>query len=79
MSGGVNIALKVNTSSNGIYSLTLNELSALPATYKVWLMDNFKKDSLDMGVNHVYAFNVYKSDTTSYGSNRFHLKVRYGY
>jgi len=79
MSAGVNIALKVNTCSNGIYRLTLQDLSNLTANYKVWLMDTYKKDSLDMGTNHVYAFNVYKSDTTSYGSNRFHLKVRSGY
>ena len=76
MSAGNNIGLKVNAGCSGIFTLTLSNLTSFPDNYKIWLMDNYRKDSLDMGVNHVYAFNIYKSDTSSYGSNRFFLKVR---
>jgi len=42
----------------------------------VWLIDKYKKDSLDLNNNTTYAFDVNLSDTASYGSNRFTIVIR---
>jgi hypothetical protein len=39
-------------------------------------MDKYKKDSLDIRNNAAYAFDIDKSDTGSFGSNRFALVIR---
>jgi hypothetical protein len=55
----------------------MQQINAVPNTYSLWLMDGYKKDSLNMRLYPTYAFNVYKSDTTTFGSNRFKLVVRH--
>ena len=70
------IALKVSAASDGIYTLNMNELKGIPQLYDIWLMDAYKKDSLDMRNNPTYSFNVIKSDTNTYGSKRFSLVIR---
>lgn len=56
--------------------LKRTELDSLPKIYEVWLMDKYKKDSLDLRANSVYTFNIDKNDTASFGSNRFMVVVR---
>jgi hypothetical protein len=70
------IRLNVNATSDGIYKLSVTELKAIPDLYEVWLMDSYKKDSLDLRHNSTYNFNLTRSDTSSYGSNRFSLVIR---
>ena len=48
----------------------------LPQLYDIWLMDAYRKDSLDMRHNSTYSFNVVKADTTTYGTRRFSLVIR---
>jgi len=72
---GVSIGLQVNAQQDGVYKLNMTAIS-LPPTYKVWLLDKYKKDSLDMGLSQPYIFNLIKADTNSYGSGRFSLVVR---
>jgi len=69
-----NLTVKVQTS--GQYTLTRSEIKAIPNLYKVWLLDNYKKDSLDLKHNDKYIFDVDLSDTASYGSNRFRVIIR---
>jgi len=69
------IALQVNAQQDGVYKLSITAMS-VPATYKVWLMDKYKKDSLDMSLGQSYPFNLVKADTNSYGSGRFSVVVR---
>ena len=64
-----NIGLNVNTTADGIYQLNMKQLVGIPQLFDIWLMDTYKKDSLDMRNNPTYSFNVIKSDTNSYGSN----------
>jgi len=71
----VSIGLQVNAKQDGTYKLNMTAVS-LPSTYKVWLLDKYKKDSLDMGSNQTYTFNLIKADTASYGSARFSLVIR---
>lgn len=69
------IPLFVTATAYGAYSLNMTEMENIPQIYQVWLMDNFKKDSLDMRHNKTYAFDI-TTDTGSYGSHRFKLVLR---
>jgi hypothetical protein len=70
------IGLNINATADGIYQLNMKQLVGIPQLFDVWLMDAYKKDSLDMRHNPTYRFNVYRSDTTSFGANRFSLVIR---
>jgi hypothetical protein len=51
-------------------------LNAVPQAYDLWLIDGYKKDSLELRYNNTYAFNIIKADTNSFGANRFKLAIR---
>jgi len=70
------LALDVNATTTGIYKLTLRDIVAIPRLYDVWLMDAYKKDSLDMRQNITYSFYINKTDSTTFGSKRFNLVIR---
>ena len=73
---GLTIGLKVSAKQDGIYALYMVTMKSIPASYHIWLMDKYKKDSLDYRQNKNYAFNIYKADTSSYGVSRFKLVIR---
>jgi hypothetical protein len=66
----------VSALTSGQYTLTRSELKAVPALYDLWLMDNYKKDSLDIRHNSTYIFNIDLNDTASFGKNRFKVIIR---
>jgi hypothetical protein len=70
------IKLKVTGKVTGLYTLNRTALQAIPEIYEVWLMDSYKKDSLDLRANTTYAFNIDQADTNSFGSNRFQIVIR---
>lgn len=70
------IRLKVNMSSQGRYNLNMTEFKNVPDIYEVWLMDAYKKDSLDIRHNPAYAFDAISGDTSSFSSLRFSLVIR---
>jgi len=70
------IRLNVEGRQEGAYTLQRAELNAIPKIYDIWLMDKYKKDSLDIKNNTNYVFNIDFSDTASYGANRFQLVIR---
>lgn len=70
------INLRVNAKSDGIYTLNMQEINSIPNTCSIWLMDAYKKDSIDMRSNSSYAFVLSTADTTSFGSHRFKLVLR---
>jgi len=70
------IKLKVSFAKSGQYSLRRTALEAIPIIYDIWLIDKYKKDSLDIRANSIYTFDVNLSDTNSYGGNRFILVIR---
>ncbi|MES2428156.1 MAG: T9SS type A sorting domain-containing protein [Bacteroidota bacterium] len=70
------IKLLADAKSSGKYQIQMLQRSALPPAYDVWLMDNFTKDSLDIKHNNTYTFNINKSDTNTFGRNRFKIIVR---
>jgi hypothetical protein len=70
------VPISVNATSSGLYSLNMEQLKDLPSIYQVWLMDDFKKDSLDMRTYKTYNFNIDKSVAGTYGKSRFRLVIR---
>jgi hypothetical protein len=70
------LSLDVNATTNGIYTLTLRDIVAIPNLYDVWLMDNYKADSLDMRQNKTYSFYIDKTDSATFGNKRFYLVIR---
>ena len=70
------IKLITNAAKDGVYQLNMTELSGIPQLFDIWLMDAYKKDSLDMRRNTSYQFDLYKSDTSSYGYKRFSIIIR---
>jgi len=73
---GVKIALRVNSQTDGIFALSLRDINSVPQPYNFWLIDGYKKDSLELRYNNTYAFNILKADTASFGANRFKLVIR---
>jgi len=70
------IKLHVGGTATGLYTLKRTAIEAIPKIYEVWLMDKYKKDSLDIRNNSTYKFNIKLTDTTSYGNNRFQVIIR---
>lgn len=68
--------LNVKVQTSGIYQLKLQETLNIPVLFDIWLIDTYKNDSLDMRHNSTYAFNVLKTDSNSFGKNRFKMVVR---
>ena len=71
-----NMGLSVSANATGIYSISLKDIVSVPRIFDVWLMDNYKKDSLDMRQNGTYQFYLNRTDTSSFGSKRFTLVIR---
>ncbi|HVW13805.1 MAG TPA: T9SS type A sorting domain-containing protein [Mucilaginibacter sp.] len=70
------IRLNVNASKDGIYNLAIIDIVSVPQLFDIWLMDAYTKDSVDMRHNKSYSFNIYKSDSASFGPKRFTLVIR---
>ncbi len=69
------IRLFVTARASGTYTIQRTDIEAIPRIYDIWLMDKYKKDSLDIRNNATYTFDI-TADTNSYGSNRFQLVIR---
>jgi len=70
------IPLRVLVNTSGQYTIQRTDFNAIPKIYEVWLMDRYKKDSLDIRANTTYVFDVDLTDTASYGKNRFVVVLR---
>jgi hypothetical protein len=70
------IFLSVNDNTSGLYTIKKMDLSGIPSVYNVWLIDHFKKDSLDIRANDTYKFNLDKSNPETYGNSRFEIVIR---
>ncbi|MEO6633289.1 MAG: T9SS type A sorting domain-containing protein, partial [Mucilaginibacter sp.] len=70
------IRLNVTAKSSGRLTLEKTQLDPLPKIYELWLIDKYKKDSLDMRTNSNYVFDIDRNDTLSFGNGRFELVIR---
>lgn len=68
------VKLYVNvTGAQGINALTFSGLETLDQRYDVFLIDHYKKDSLQINLYKQYAFNIRPDSAGSYGDSRFEL------
>ncbi len=72
---GLKVKLYANAANDGIYKLNAEGIRNIDTLYDIFLIDHYKNDSLDMRRYGSYAFNIYKSDTSSFGSSRFELSI----
>jgi hypothetical protein len=72
---GINVKLYANASANGTYNLKIEGIRNIDTLYDIYLLDNYKKDSLDIRRYGTYIFDLNKSDTNSFGGNRFVLSI----
>lgn len=72
---GTNIHLKVSATASGNYLLNLKEISNIPSIYKLWLTDNYLKDSVDLRITPAYKFAINNGDSSSYGTGRFLVSI----
>lgn len=70
------IRLDVEAQNSGPFTIQRTELDSIPQVYDIWLMDKYAKDSLNLRNNTSYAFNINKSDTATFGGNRFAIVIR---
>ncbi len=70
------VKLYVSATSDGFYNLNMNAMQNIDTTlYDIYLRDKYKKDSLDIRRYKQYNFNIVRSDTNSFGANRFELVI----
>ena len=70
------IRLNITARATNSYTLERTDFTAIPQIYRVWLMDKYKKDSLDLRNSPTYIFDIDLTDTASFGGNRFQVLVR---
>ena len=74
---GKNIQLFVNATASGTFKLNLMDIANVDTTaYNVYLLDNAKKDSVDLVKNKTYSFEMDPSDSSSFGAGRFVLSIQ---
>jgi hypothetical protein len=70
------IKLFVTARLDGTYNLKIEGIRNIDTLYDIYLIDHLKNDSVNIRKTGVYAFDISRQDTTTYGSNRFELSVR---
>lgn len=74
---GKSVKLYVRGTIDGTYSLNLTDILNIDQTIStVNLIDNYKKDTVNLIQAKSYSFDILNADTNSYGSNRFILSVQ---
>ncbi|WP_295801703.1 putative Ig domain-containing protein [Mucilaginibacter sp.] len=70
------IGLNVDAANSGAYHFNLKEVVGLPKLYDVWLLDTYKKDSVNLRTAATRDFVINKADSASFGSKRFSLVIK---
>ena len=70
------IRLYVTGKNSGTYTLLQTSLTSIPQIYELWLVDKYKRDSINLRTHTKYVFNINLADTNSFGSNRFSVVIR---
>ena len=73
---GINVKLYVNANTDGAYSLNIEGIRNIDTLYDIFLLDHYQKDSVNIRHTGSYAFNISKSDSSSFGGLRFELSIR---
>jgi len=75
---GKRIRLYVAATSSGTYSLSLADIFGMDTTkYAIYIIDQQKKDSVEIVNNAGYSFNINLADAHSFGANRFLVSIEH--
>ena len=74
---GMTVCLDVHGKRSGVYLLQLSYRKNIPPGIQVWLKDAYRKDSLEIS-HYNYHFDLYPTDTASFGRYRFSVVIRPG-
>jgi len=69
------IRLYTNAQLGGDYTLKIEGIRNIDTTYDIYLVDHYKQDSVNIRKTGAYAFSILKTDTASFGANRFVLAI----
>lgn len=69
------VRLYTSTQLGGNYTLKIEGIRNIDTTYDIYLVDHYKKDSVNIRKTGAYAFSILKTDTASFGANRFELAI----
>ena len=73
---GKRIKLDVESSTDGVFTISLSDIANIdPSIFNVYIIDNLKKDSVDLVQYNKISFNISVADASTYGPNRFVLAV----
>jgi len=73
---GKNVRLYVAGVKDGNYNLLLSDLKNIDTVaYKILLIDQYKKDTVDFAKTGNYSFDILHADTSSFGSERLLLSI----
>ncbi len=67
------IKLYVDATTTASQQLLVTSMNNVAPKYSVYVVDHYKKDSVQIGVNNGYNFNINRADTASLGANRLEL------
>ncbi len=67
------IKLYVNATSTANQQLQIKDMTNIAPKYNVYVIDHYRKDSLQLSLNNAYNFNINPTDTSSKGGNRLEL------
>lgn len=67
------IKLYVNATSTANQQLKVTDMANIAPKYNVYVIDHYRKDSLQLSLNNAYNFNINPTDTSSKGGNRLEL------
>jgi len=69
------VFLSVNGNASGNFAINKVDVSNIPDKYDVWLMDRFKKDSIDLRTSSTYSFSIDKTNPSTFGDSRFEVVI----
>ncbi|RYY27782.1 MAG: T9SS type A sorting domain-containing protein, partial [Sphingobacteriaceae bacterium] len=67
------IKLYVDATTTASQQLLVTNTTNVAPKYNVYVIDHYKKDSVQIGLNNSYKFNINRADTASLGANRLEL------
>jgi hypothetical protein len=73
----MSIGLDLHVKNSGVYLIKISYQKDIPGDIHLWLKDNYRQDSIEVS-HYNYYFDVYNTDTASFGKGRFQLIVRPG-
>ncbi|MGI4729057.1 MAG: T9SS type A sorting domain-containing protein, partial [Janthinobacterium lividum] len=67
------IKLYIDATSTANQQLQITDMANIAPKFNVYVVDHYKKDSVQLGLNNPYNFNINRADTSSLGGNRLEL------